>query len=36
MRAYLNRLSDLMFVVARELNRVDGRPDVSWQQGKNR
>lgn len=28
---YLNRLSDLLFVVARELNRVAGKPDVFWQ-----
>ena len=34
--AYLNRLSDLLFVVARELNRAAGRADVLWQQGKNR
>ncbi len=27
---YLNRLSDLLFVIARELNRVAGRPDVFW------
>lgn len=36
MRAYLNRLSDLLFVLARSLNRAAGRPDVLWQQGKNR
>jgi cob(I)alamin adenosyltransferase len=36
MRAYLNRLSDLLFVVARALNRHVGRQDVLWQQGKNR
>ena len=35
-RRYLNRLSDLLFVVARVLNRAAGRPDVLWQQGKNR
>ena len=34
--AYLNRLSDLLFVLARELNRAAGRADVLWQQGKNR
>ena len=28
---YLNRLSDLLFVTARELNRQAGRPDVFWQ-----
>jgi cob(I)alamin adenosyltransferase len=30
-RQYLNRLSDLMFVLARVLNRVDGGDDVYWQ-----
>jgi len=30
---YLNRLSDLLFVVARSLNRQAGRPDVLWQPG---
>jgi cob(I)alamin adenosyltransferase len=34
--AYLNRLSDLLFVVARALNRAAGQPDVLWKQGKNR
>src|SRR3954462_15133302 len=33
---YLNRLSDLLFVLARTLNRHAGREDVYWQQGKNR
>ena len=33
---YLNRLSDLLFVLARELNRHGGRGDVLWEQGKNR
>jgi len=33
---YLNRLSDLLFVLARVLNRRSGRGDVLWQQGKNR
>ncbi len=33
---YLNRLSDLLFVLARVLNRAAGQPDVLWQQGKNR
>ena len=33
---YLNRLSDLLFVAARALNRHAGRGDVLWQQGKNR
>jgi cob(I)alamin adenosyltransferase len=28
--AYLNRLSDLLFVMARELNRAAGKPDVFW------
>lgn len=30
-RQYLNRLSDLMFVLARVLNRADGGTDVLWQ-----
>lgn len=33
---YLNRLSDLLFVLARVLNLAAGRGDVLWQQGKNR
>jgi cob(I)alamin adenosyltransferase len=33
---YLNRLSDLLFVLARSLNRHAGGDDVYWQQGKNR
>ena len=33
---YLNRLSDLLFVLARVLNRAAGAADVLWQQGKNR
>lgn len=33
---YLNRLSDLLFVLARALNQHAGRGDVLWQQGKNR
>lgn len=35
-RVYLNRLSDLLFVLARIINRDAGRGDVLWQQGKNR
>src|SRR5437879_6258794 len=35
-RIYLNRLSDLLFVLGRALNREGGRGDVLWQQGKNR
>ena len=35
-RQYLNRLSDLMFVLSRVLNRADGGSDVLWQQGKNK
>ena len=35
-RRYLNRLSDLLFVLARVLNRAESKPDVLWQQGKNR
>ena len=33
---YLNRLSDLLFVLARTLNRTNGSGDVLWQQGRNR
>lgn len=33
---YLNRLSDLLFVAARTLNRHAGRADVLWKPGKNR
>jgi cob(I)alamin adenosyltransferase len=33
---YLNRLSDLLFVLARVINRHAGGDDVYWQQGKNR
>jgi cob(I)alamin adenosyltransferase len=33
---YLNRLSDLLFVASRVLNRHDGGSDVLWQPGKNR
>lgn len=29
-RQYLNRLSDLLFVLARVLNRIDGGDDVYW------
>ena len=35
-RQYLNRLSDLMFVLGRVLNRHAGGTDVLWQQGKNK
>ena len=35
-KKYLNRLSDLLFVVARALNRHAGQGDVLWQPGKNR
>ena len=30
-RVYLNRLSDLLFVAARLINRADGQPDALWQ-----
>ena len=33
---YLNRLSDLLFVAARALNRHAGRGDVLWEQGRSR
>ena len=34
-RQYLNRLSDLLFVLARWLNKAAGSGDVLWQKGKN-
>ena len=34
-RQYVNRLSDLLFVLARSINRSGGRGDVMWQKGKN-
>jgi cob(I)alamin adenosyltransferase len=34
-RQYLNRLSDLLFVLARVLNRAGGSGDVLWQKGRN-
>ncbi|MEO8936047.1 MAG: cob(I)yrinic acid a,c-diamide adenosyltransferase [Burkholderiaceae bacterium] len=34
-RHYLNRLSDLLFVLARVLNRHAGGSDVQWQKNKN-
>src|SRR5438034_6743483 len=33
-RRYLNRLSDLLFVMARALNAAGGWPDVLWQKGR--
>jgi cob(I)alamin adenosyltransferase len=33
-RIYLNRLSDLLFVLARVLNRADDCDEVRWEQGK--
>ena len=35
-RIYLNRLSDLLFVLARVLNRSAGAPDVLWQKDRAR
>lgn len=35
-RKYLNRLSDLLFVVGRVLNRAGGGADVLWQPGKSK
>ena len=35
-RKYLNRLSDLLFVLARALNHAAGRSDVLWQKGRMR
>ena len=34
-RRYINRLSDLLFILGRALNRAGGRGDVLWQKGKN-
>ena len=31
---YLNRLSDLLFVLARAANQTAGKPDVRWEHGK--
>ena len=36
LQQYLNRLSDLLFVLCRVLNREAGIADVYWQKGKNR
>jgi cob(I)alamin adenosyltransferase len=33
-RIYLNRLSDMSFVLSRVLNRAAGQPDVLWQKGR--
>ncbi|MDR0440121.1 MAG: cob(I)yrinic acid a,c-diamide adenosyltransferase [Candidatus Accumulibacter sp.] len=33
-RKYLNRLSDLLFILGRALNRAEGREDVLWTQAK--
>jgi len=35
-RVYLNRLSDLLFVLARAVNRAANTPDVLWQKGRAR
>jgi cob(I)alamin adenosyltransferase len=35
-RQYMNRLSDLMFVLARVLNRHAGGGDVLWEKGRER
>jgi cob(I)alamin adenosyltransferase len=35
-RVYLNRLSDLLFVLGRVLNRAGGRGDVQWQPARNK
>lgn len=34
-RKYVNRLSDLLFVLARALNRSAGQPDVLWRRDRN-
>src|SRR5438094_9879835 len=36
LRKYLNRLSDLLFVAARVLNREAGQPDVLWRKDRGR
>jgi cob(I)alamin adenosyltransferase len=36
LRKYLNRLSDLLFVLSRVLNRADGGTDVLWRKDRNR
>jgi cob(I)alamin adenosyltransferase len=33
-RIYLNRLSDLLFVLARTLNKAESRPDVLWRKNR--
>ena len=35
-RKYLNRLSDLLFILARVLNRAGGVPDVLWRKNRGR
>jgi cob(I)alamin adenosyltransferase len=35
-RQYVNRLSDLLFVLARVLNRHGGGSDVLWEKGRSR
>lgn len=34
-RRYINRLSDLLFILGRYLNKAAGQGDVLWQKGKN-
>ena len=34
-RQYINRLSDLLFIIGRKLNQESGCGDVLWQKGKN-
>jgi len=36
LRRYLNRLSDLLFIVARTLNQSAGHPDIMWQKNRSR
>ena len=36
LQRYLNRLSDLWFVLARVINRHNGQPDVQWKPGLNK
>nr|MBL8410042.1 ATP:cob(I)alamin adenosyltransferase [Dechloromonas sp.] len=34
-RRYINRLSDLLFILGRSLNKSGGRGDVQWKKAKN-
>jgi cob(I)alamin adenosyltransferase len=34
MLQYLNRLSDFLFVLARHINKINGKPDILWRPDK--